>query len=1452
MPYPDCTGIVRNYRAPIIILCIILCIPPSLLSSTNPLTHSDLHVQFDHFTYEEGLPAVSYRMIQDSLGFLWFGTSQGVYRYDGYSFKHYPITHDMGELGFFRCHGLRQDASGYIWICFRNVGIFKLDPRSGMYEHFYHNPDDSTTLSTNDIGGIVLDSHGFLWTVALVNVQSKEWLLDVLDTRTGKVRRIKPDTLDIRSPSSTLVKTYGLGAWHQIGIYEDSKSNIWLSTYGGVNRYNRQTNDFTRFNHDPEDTNTLSSDDVIPNILEDSRGNIWVGTNNGLNCLDSTNTVVSRFRNSPQISGVNKMNWVKFLFEDRDKNIWFSRQGGLSRINITGKSFTHYDHDVRNAKTPSAPRNWAIMPIYQDRFGAVWFLSEKSIDIYDPETDAFTRCEYNPGKSDGFHLQGYVFYYLDRSETMWIGSSYLIERVNPNANRIRVTRQRENGLLSNTVRCFLQSRNNPEILWVGHESGLSRLNLNTGRTRYYQNEKNTNAISSNAVRHLHEDKEGNLWIVTSAGLDKLNIDGKFKTYTLFPQEPGSLKNVFTYISEDSSGQIWICVNYYGLACLNPKTEKMNLYRNDIADSSSFSAEELTYCNYVDQKGRLWIGTDNGLDRYNPESDNFSHFLKEIPVKRIREDGQGFLWLLTFGSGICRFNPETGETRFWNDIDSPLKKSALDMVQDHSGIWWIGTKSGIFRFDAQTDSFSTVFTGISGYDLNCTGTMNNAETILWGTETSGLIQFKPDEMEINVIPPEIVISEIQIANETVEPGPESPLDQEIAYTHHLELDHDQNDVSFICASLHYVDPENNLYQFWLENYDSDWREAGTNRVATYTNLDPGKYIFHVKGANSDGVWNPEPRSLAIVIHPPWYQTLWAYVIYLFLISGVVILIWKNQLRRITLRNELKIKQVEAEKLAEIDHIKTRFLTNISHEFRTPLTLILGPIGQLLKQIRQREQVAELQIIKRNAQRLARLVNQLLDLSRIEAGKLTLKTRQDNLVPFLNRIVQSFESRARLKQIELTFETGKPTIQVYFDTEKMEHVFYNLIANALKFTPEQGSVKIRVLEKSGLPVQDEQHLNHGVVCIVVSDTGPGIPEDKLDKIFDRFYQVSNSETQGESGTGIGLALARELVSLHQGRLTVKSTVGIGSEFSVILPLGRDHLKNIDIVIDSPPSQVPDDLADVTIPRKEKEPAVKQAPMVLIIEDNRDLRHYIRSVLKNTYHTLEAENGKTGLIEAIDKLPDCIITDVMMPEMNGYELCEQLKTDERTSHIPVIMLTARADLDSKIEGLETGADDYCIKPFNETELKVRVSNLIEQRKKLRKKFLEDITLPIEKVSVTSADQRFLRRVMDITLKEIHNESIDADSFSREVGFSRSQLHRKLKALVNMSTTEFIRSIRLRRAAELLSGASGTVSEIAYEVGFNNPSYFSACFRKQFGCLPFEYKQTSNPNQTDPPSPS
>jgi signal transduction histidine kinase/DNA-binding response OmpR family regulator len=644
-------------------------------------------------------------------------------------------------------------------------------------------------------------------------------------------------------------------------------------------------------------------------------------------------------------------------------------------------------------------------------------------------------------------------------------------------------------------------------------------------------------------------------------------------------------------------------------------------------------------------------------------------------------------------------------------------------------------------------------------------------------------------------------------------------------------------------LHFGEPEKNQYKYLLENFDDDWIDAGSQRNATYTNLNAGEYVFRVTACNRDGIWNEEGASLKIIIPPPFWASWWAYSLYVMFAFGLLYGVRRYELNRTHLKNQVKLDEVKLKEREETDKMKSRFFANISHEFRTPLTLILGPTEKILSKSADDETQKQLSLVKRSANRLLGLINQLLDLSKLEEGKLELRTSKSNIVPFIKGLTMSFESIAERKDITLKVKNSSDEIEMYFDKEKMTKIMTNLLSNAFKFTPRDGQITVSLTET-----------NTNTVDIKIRDSGIGISEEELSKLFDRFYQVDSSFTREQEGTGIGLALTKELVELHRGIISVDSKLGSWTEFTVTLPVGRKHLKDEEIIEENvilSPAKSGINSAKNLLEINEIDPSHfdklsvtendddvnEDRNILLVVEDNYDVREFIKDSLGNEFQIEEASNGEQGVRKAEQIIPDLIISDVMMPKMDGNELTKTLKNDEKTSHIPIILLTAKSEQESRLEGLETGADDYLTKPFDAKELQIRIKNLISIRRKLQEKFSTGDYVPVKRSDekkLSNLEEQFMCKVMEVIKNHLSEEEFSIEQFGKEVGMDRVQLHRKLKALSGKSPSNYLRSVRLVRARKMIEEQKGNISEIAYSVGFSSPQYFTRCFREEFGYPP------------------
>lgn len=1158
-------------------------------------------------------------------------------------------------------------------------------------------------------------------------------------------------------------------------------------------------------------------------------GNLFVGSGNKILLFDREKKSLTDYNKNVGLK--HNFGEINSFHQTIDGSIWIGHSMGLSKFNPQRKSIKHYQ------QSPYQVFQNSFSHVTVDNDGFIWGGSNNGLVSFNPQNEQFKSYKHVPGNPNSISSNIVRTVYKDRTGVLWSGgwggglnkwdrNKHQFERFSYDPNNL-------DGERFYQIHAIIEDSEG--IIWFGtNKNGLYSFNRFSNEFRNY---KYDTKDKNNSVTHIHKDDSSIIWFgTTTRGLGKFDVvKGTFHFYSNDPNDSATIShNNVRFILPGKNDILWIGTIGGGLNRFDKKTGRFTRYQHDSNNPQSLSQNQVL-CIYSDRAGRLWVGTNlGGLNRFNRTDETFKSYDLEqrTSIMTIYEDRKSNFWIGTYHSGIHLFDRDKGISIYSiTEKDGLANNDVRSVLEDDSGNLWIGTSNGLSRFDPKTRNIKNYFTfgslernsywRISAYKTS-TGEM------LFGTG-DGFIIFHPDSIKDDPVPPKVVISNVSLFNR---PGEKLKFDGFISELDELDLSYDQNDLRFDYVGLHFSEPEKNQYKYMLENYDVDWVDAGTQRNATYTNLDAGEYVFRVTASNRDGVWNEEGASLKIIIPPPFWATWWAYSFYVLFTLGLLYSIRRYELNRTLLKSQHKLDEVRLQEREETDRMKSRFFANISHEFRTPLTLMLGPAKDVIEKTKEPHTKKNVGIIKRNAGRLYGLVNQLLDLSKLEAGKMTLETREQNIIPLLKGLVLSFSSMAERKKITLRFNTIEENLNVYIDKEKVEKIIINLLSNAFKFTPEGGSIDFTV----------EKMIKEAEIRI--SDNGVGIPKDRIDKIFDRFFQVDGSQTRESEGTGIGLALTKELAELHKGKIKVESKEGEGTTLTVLLPLGKEHLKPEEICEAEKEQEegkqkeltLTEDIIPEPENRKEKTDIDllidTDKPLLLIVEDNSDVRHYIIGNLEEDYRIQEAVDGEDGLEQALNHIPDLIISDVMMPKMDGFELCNKLKTDEKTSHIPIIMLTAKATSKDKIEGYETGADDYIMKPFDAAELKVRIKNLIEIRRKLQEKFsAEDYVVPTE---LNSIDERFMNKVMEVIEGHISEEEFSIEQFGKEVGMSRVQLHRKLKALSGKSASNYLRSVRLSKAKKMIKEDKGNISEIAYSVGFSSPAYFTRCFKEEYGYPP------------------
>jgi signal transduction histidine kinase/DNA-binding response OmpR family regulator/ligand-binding sensor domain-containing protein len=1189
---------------------------------------------------------------------------------------------------------------------------------------------------------------------------------------------------------------------------------------------------------------TLLNSKIFTIIEEEKTGKLYVGTNSpGLWEFDESQKVITNSNLSYKTNSKRGIGSVEAFYKSRDGQIWIATTVGLCKYDPLSNDLRFYQP---TPTTKDIITNH-INSLVEDNDGNIWGGSVyNGLLKFDRKTDSFIRYRNIPDDPLSISGDAVLSVCVDRTGILWVGTWGT--GVNKwDIKKWKFQKYDENYLKSTLNNLMITSIYEDDFknLWLGTFKGLYFYNSNSKEFKHFIHKSNDkNSLSSDSIYQIIGDSfdRTKIWLSTENGLNR--FDPKTQSFSHFINiigDPGTIDNNYSrYIFIDSKGVLW-AGTLTGLNKFDRSTERFTLYSNYHQAPGLLGSSTIDYM-LEDKNNNLWIGYNGpGLLHLDRQNNIFKSYMADLNsdyimgILTICENKEGNLYLGTFMQGLYLFEKDKGKIiNHFTKANGLVDNKILTMISDDNENLWFTNHSGLTRYNPSSGTFKH-YTRSEGLvetnEIHWFPLYKRKNGQIFFCGTNGINVFYPESIEDDSIPPQVVIQKISLFNR-----PDEKFEYEgfISEIKEIILPHNHNDLHFEYAGLHYGEPQRNKYKYILEGFDKEWIDAGNSRTATYTNLDPGEYTFRVKACNRDGIWNEAGASLKVIINPPLWATTWAYLFYLILFGSILYYTWRMQLKRVRVKHEFEMSKFEAQKLHEVDEMKSRFFANISHEFRTPLTLILGPVKQIIERTKETRTKEDLNLVHRNANRLLGLVNQLLDISKIESGNMKLQTTPINVIPYLKALVLSFTSYAERKRISLNFVSDVNEIIVYIDKDKFEKIINNILSNAFKFTPDDGSIKVIVN-------QDNKNLR-----IAVSDTGVGIPKEKLQKIFDRFYQVDGSHTREQEGTGIGLSLTKELVELHKGNIEVESEEGKGSSFIISIPLGTNHLKP-DEIVELESEQIEHPIAESILadtPVKKTKPSemdfITQAdkPVLLIVEDNYDVRNYIRNNLNNAYRIIEAVDGEDGWNKSTNNIPDLIVSDVMMPKMDGFELCKRIKTDERTSHIPVILLTAKAAKQDKLDGYEIGADDYIMKPFEPDELNARIKNLITQRKKLQEHFKKNGVVDFGQSHITSVDKKFLQKVLDRITQHLSDSSFSVEMLAEDLGISRSVVHRKILSLTGETPGDLIRRIRLNKAAELIQKKFGNLSEIALEVGITNPAHFSENFKKQFGVSPSHYQ--------------
>lgn len=1296
---------------------------------------------------------------------------------------------------------------------------------------------------------------------------------------------------------------HGLSSNTVYGIIQDKEGYIWIGTDDGLNRFDGR--EFKVFRASGREPGSILGNHIY-SLFQDKDGMIWVGTDRGLCFYDSTRDLFQAL-SKPGETGAFFTESVQFINQDKAGNLWFTvYQDGVYRYDREGGTLTHYDFKEYMI---SRSRGASLISFYIDKQDQVWASSNNSREklyTWDKASDTFKPALVN---MDAGELNGIAFYGLteDAFGNLWAGSwnrgLFTIDRVNQTAYNFFRDAGRKSLLHIHTMMEY-----EPGVLLIGSDEGLSRYSI----THQSLSTQSTEVLSNKFIYPIFKDKEGGLWVGTYyGGVNYYSPNQQtFAAYLNNPDEPSISGNVISSLCEDRQGMVWIgtddgALNRFdpstkrfthyeagpgklsfhnvhglcidgddlwigtytgGLNVLNTQTGRYRYYNTVPWDSTTLDGNSV-YSVYKDNDGIIWVGTMWGINRYNRSTDNFTRMVRTNITTIDMLEHDSVVYFATQGKGLYAYNKRTGVwKRYFYDASNPaslISNDVLALHVDKAGTFWIGTGSGICRFDVRANRFipfdvslpsnsisyitskdgilwittakglvrlstsdqsSRVFTvgdGLSSEQFTPAAGLRSRSGLIYMGSSKGLNVFDPDKIEQNPYVPPIVVSDFKLFNESVSMGPYAKTDR---HGHqYLQLPHNKNFITLNFSALSYFAPEKNKYTYKLEGFDTEWSRMGNFTQATYTNLMPGTYVFKVRASNNDGLWNQEGLSLKIVIKRPiWFSNLFLVLYVLGIIIGLVFL-YRFLRKRQDVRQNTRIQKLRDDQEKEIFDAKISFFTAIAHEIRTPVSLIMGPLEQLMKHTDKMTDLfrEDLTIIDRNAQRLLFLVNQLLDFRKIEQEPMQLHLVDCPISTLMKSIFQRFKPFFVLKNIQFEYVCNNEGLVARVDEENLTKVVSNLLNNAGKYTKDRVEL--------ALITHEESHQFE----IRVTDNGTGIAQEEQTHIFKPFYQVSGGN---KPGTGIGLYLVKTIVDACDGIIKVQSEAGQGSIFSVFLPIilpASDSVLADGLAMPDKEALEEKQLQDV----EKVEPGNEMA-IVLVVEDNEDMQQFLWKNLSVHYKVLLAADGLEAIKVLEKNQVDLIVSDIMMPNMDGIAFCQHLRSSFLWNHLPFILLTAKTNLSTKIEAMETGADAYVEKPFSMTYLAAQVKNLLDSRKALQAKFAETPFMSLKSMAGNKADEEFLLKVNDLIEKNIANVDFSVEQLAEALCVSSSGLYAKIKTLSGITPNRLLMLVRLKKAAELLCSSDFRVNEVCYMVGFNNPSYFAKCFHKQFGMLPKDFK--------------
>ena len=1306
------------------------------------------------------------QIYQDSKGYIWIATENGLNKFNGYSFIVYSEReNDSTALKGNYVYSVLEDSRGIFWVGTMR-GLFQYDRNTDSFHPF--RIESETPFYMERVTWILEDKKGNIWLSYPGN---------------GII------CLDANSLKPTFYNSQNSKIADNINCaYEDAFGKLWLGTYSdGLYVLDTKNRSVSHYSNSPDDPSGLNNN-TVSSICEDTWGRLLVGTLGGVNAFDrSTQTFKQVMKGNSQTE-----NQINSICIDKTGNFWLSTDGaGVIRYDEKGNKLPELDY-VSNVCDLSKAK---VHQVLEDRQGNIWVaLYQKGILFIPATGKTFKNYGFNP-----FH------------PSQSIGMNCVISVIEDSYGDV----------------------------WLGTDGdGVYRINHLDQSISHFSTTTQPR-IPGNVITALFEDKDKNIWLGTY-------VNGMFRYNRKTAQfDPPTPYNHVTTFVQDKNGTLWIGMNGSGICHLdadNKKTAKQYLHENN-QDWKNQLPSNWVYNMLMDTTGKIWIGTSNSISLFDPEKETFTNLPLSENLQNnnliytLNSDHAGNIWLGSF-FGLYRIDAKTQEIKHLTKADGLPDNMINGIEEDKNHFLWLSTGKGLCRYNPETGNILNFYAedGIQSNEFRRGSRFKGKDDRMYFGGINGLTTFYPSDLTYKNTLLRLAFSDLRIYNTPVVVGGKSGvLTKTLDESESIHLKNNQRDFTFTFAVLEYGMPQRVQYYTQMENFNNQWRLVNMpDRSVTYTNLSPGKYIFKVK-ATLDGN-NFLERQIKVFIEPPFWLSVWAKVTYVLLILALLYIIYMY----ISYRMKQSRILLEQEQQKELSESKLQFFTDVSHEIRTPLSLIISPIEKLIEDKKNEKNLPIYKIIYQNAIRILRLINQLMDLRVVENGKLKLHLEKTSLEEFIQKIMDSFTELAKTKRIDFKLIAEKTLPMIYIDKDCLDKIIFNLLSNAFKFTPQDGRITV-FLNTHGEEAE-----------IRVEDTGIGIEKEKQALIFDRFYQVPDSKTNTRMGTGIGLHLAKMMVELHKGSIRVESEPNQGSTFIVRLPLDKTVYSPENFGVESgespatmfQPSFNVLDIEKNLTDYKEDTNKDKRPYSILIVEDDIAIQNYIRTEFSSKYKIYSANNGKEGLNQALKYLPDVIISDILMPEMDGLALCRVLKTNVKTSHIPIILLTAKTSIEQRIEGLETGADSYITKPFNLKHLEIRIDKLIQLRTTLKTKYSgnqEELQDEQNVVNVVSSDEKLFRKFNDKLKEQIGNPDLTVASISKDLGVSRIHLNRRLKPILKEPPGVYIRNYRLKQAASLLSKKKVSIAEVAYAVGFSSHAYFSNLFKEYYGVSPTEYMEAN-----------